>query len=49
MRGVHPQCHIGTDTISLTRLGEHDSVPWNALPGQMVRLDGVSGASPVTR
>jgi SAM-dependent methyltransferase len=25
--------------LTLTRLVEHDSVPWNALPGQMVRLD----------
>jgi hypothetical protein len=25
--------------LTLTQLGEHDSVPWPALPGQMVRLD----------
>ena len=24
----------------LTQLVEHDSVPWNALPGQMTELDG---------
>jgi hypothetical protein len=45
LRAVHLQCHIGTDTLSLHRLGarmtgldltmlqEHDSAPWNALPG----------------
>jgi SAM-dependent methyltransferase len=26
--------------MELTRLEEHDSVPWEALPGQMTRLDG---------
>jgi hypothetical protein len=63
LRGVHLQCHIGTDTVSLVRLGasmtgvdfsapavaaareltglaEHDSVPWNALPGMMTETDG---------
>ena len=47
LRGVHLQCHIGTDTVSLARLGasmtglaEHDSVPWNALPGMMTESGG---------
>ena len=25
--------------LTLTQLTEHDSVPWNALPGQMQKLD----------
>lgn len=29
LRVVHLQCHIGTG------LAEHDTVPWNALPGAM--------------
>ena len=35
--------------MEITMLVEHDSVPWNALPGKM-RLDGAaSGGSPTTR
>jgi len=26
--------------MALTQLVEHDSIPWNALPGQMTQLDG---------
>lgn len=26
--------------LTLTELTEHDSVPWNALPGQLKKLDG---------
>jgi hypothetical protein len=47
LRGAHLQCHIGTDTVSLARLGasmtglaEHATVPWRPFSGETMVSGG---------
>jgi hypothetical protein len=42
-RGWSPRCcgrALLDAGMTLTGLAEHDSVPWNALPGMMTKADG---------
>jgi SAM-dependent methyltransferase len=44
MRGVHLQCHIGTDTVSLARLGAR-MTGWTSPPPQSTRRGRVAAAA----